>query len=98
MKEGHKNIAKAFSTRGRGTHLKRGYDLRAALKTPLFTPVLPFTRPPVESQHVRSQNPHLKEKCEISPKENIFFIENRPMTIFSSRSSYLTAIDFRQRD
>ena len=39
---------------------------------PLFTPLLPFTRPPVEAQ-VRSQDPHLKGICDISPpKANIF--------------------------
>ena len=54
----------------------------------LFLPLLPFTRPPVEAQ-VRSQDPHLKEKCDIFPPKQTF-LEN--MTIFISRSSNLTVI------
>ena len=63
-------------------------------------PTVHKTRPPVESQHIRSQNPHLKEKCDIVifPQSKHVFLENRPMTIFSSRSSNLTATDFCQRD
>ena len=39
---------------------------------PLFTPLLPFTRLPVEAQD-RSQDSHLKEKCDILPPiSNIF--------------------------
>ena len=38
----------------------------------LFTPLLSFTRPPVEAR-VHSQDPYLKAKCDISPpKSNIF--------------------------
>ena len=74
MKEGHKNIAKAFSTQGRATHLKRGYGLCAALKTPFFHACPTVHKPPVETQHVRSQNPHLKEKCENFPQNQTFFI------------------------
>ena len=55
---------------------------------PIFTPLLPFTRPLVEVQ-VCLQDPHLKEKCDISLQSK-HFLEN--MTIFSSRSSNLTAI------
>ena len=38
---------------------------------PLFMPLLLFTRPPVEAQ-VHSQDPHLKEKCDISPSKQTF--------------------------
>ena len=88
MKEGHKNTAKAFST--------RGVRLMCGRQDTLFTPVLPFTRPPVESQHVRSHNLMWKKNVTFPPPN--IFLENRPMTNFSSRSSNLTAIDFRQKD
>ena len=57
----------------------------------LFTPVTtcPFTKPSFE-----------RKMRHFPPKVNFFFffLDNRPMTIFSSRSSNLTAIDFRQRN
>ena len=39
---------------------------------PLFTSLLLFTSPPVEAQ-IPSQDPHLKEKCNISPPKQTFF-------------------------
>ena len=54
-----------------GTHLKRGTGM-CGPQDPLFTPLLPFTRPPVEAQ-VHSKDPHLKEKCDISPPKQTFF-------------------------
>ena len=51
---------------------KRGTGM-CGPQDPLFTPLLPFTRSPVEAQ-ICSQNPHLKEKCDISPpKATIFY-------------------------
>ena len=38
----------------------------------LFTPLLPFTRPLIQAQ-VRSQDPHLTEKRDISPPKQTFF-------------------------
>ena len=62
--------SKVKTANTRGTHLKRGMGM-CGPQDPIFMPLLPFTRPPVEAQ-VHSQDPHLKEKCDTShPKSNI---------------------------
>ena len=73
-----------------GDSPEKGVRGCAALKIP-FSRLLLFTRPPVEAQ-VPSQDPHLKEKCDLSPPKQKHFLEN--MTIFSCRSSNLTAWKF----
>ena len=80
MKEGHKNIAKAFSTQGRATHLKRGYGLCAALKTP----VLPFTNPQLRHNMSVPKTLIWKKNVKIFPKANIFLFKKISLWQFSA--------------
>ena len=80
-----------FTSGGGGHSLKNGGTGMCGPQDLLFTPLLQFTRPPVEIQ-VHSQDPSLKETCVNSPPKKFLFLEN--MTIFISRSSNLTVIFF----
>ena len=54
---------------------------------PFFTPLLPFTRPQLESKSIHKT--HLKDKCKILPSKSTVF---RNRAIFRSRSSNLAPI------